>query len=113
MGRHIYSDIHEYFFVMFSIYAWLTQLTYRKTNFQGGKPTCWTPELIEQLKEVDNRESRAFEVWLENILEGYISDFTVDTIKSYSDTEREFFKGPRGIFLLSLQLWINMLIYEK
>ena len=48
-----------------------------------------------------------------HILEGYIIEFVVDTIRSYSDVEREFFKGPRGRFLLSLQLCIKMLIYEK
>ena len=46
-------------------------------------------------------------------MEGYITEFVVDTVKSYNDTEREFFKGPRGIFILSLQLWIKMLICEK
>ena len=52
-------------------------------------------------------------MWLDNILEGYIIKFTVNTIKSYIDTEREFFKGQRGMFLLSLQFLIKMLICEK
>ena len=52
-------------------------------------------------------------MWLDSILEGYIAKFVVDTVKSYSDVEREFFQGPRGRFLLSLQLWIKMLICEK
>ena len=88
-------------------------MTYRKTNFQGGKPTYWTPEMIQQLKEVDNRALRAIEVCIDNILEEYIIEFAVDTVKSCNDAEREFFKGPRGRFLLSLQLWIKMLICEK
>ena len=46
-------------------------------------------------------------------MEGYITEFTIDTVKYYSATEREFFKGPRGRFLLSFQLSIKMLIYEK
>ena len=71
------------------------------------------PKLIEQLKEVYHRASRAVKVWIDIILEGYITEFTVDTVKSYSDAEREFFKGPRGIFLLSLELWIKILICEK
>ena len=52
-------------------------------------------------------------MWIENILEGYITEFVFDTVKSYIDAERELFKGTRGIFLLSLQLWIKMLICEK
>ena len=69
--------------------------------------------MIQQLKEVDNRALRVVEVWLYSILEGYIIEFVVDIVKSYSDTERELFKGLRGRFLLSLQLLIKVLIYEK
>ena len=77
-------------------------MTYRKTNFQGGEPTGWNPELIQQLQEVDKKASRVVEVYLESILEGYITEFAVDTVKSYSDAESEFFNRPRGRFLLSL-----------
>ena len=96
LGRYLYFYLLEYFFIEFPIilYEWLAQLTYQKMNFQRGEPTFWTPELIQQLQEVDNRASRVFEVWLDNILEGYITQFTVGTIKSYSDMKREFFKGP-------------------
>ena len=50
---------------------------------------------------------------MDSILEGYITDFVVDIVKYYSDVEREFFSGPRGRFLLYLQLSIKMLICEK
>ena len=50
---------------------------------------------------------------MDSILEGYITEFGVDTTKSYSEAEREFFNGLRGRFLLSLQLSIKMLICEK
>ena len=46
----------------------------------------------------------------DSILEGYISEFAVDIVKSYPDAEREFFNGPRGRFLLSLQISIKILI---
>ena len=48
LESHIYFDIHEYFFVEFSIilYEWLAQLTFHKMDFQGGKPTYWTPNLF-------------------------------------------------------------------
>ena len=69
--------------------------------------------LIQQLQEVDNKALRVVKVWLDNILEGYITNFMVNIVKYYSDTERDFFKGTRGRFLLSLQLSIKMLIFEK
>ena len=59
-----------------------------------------TQELIQELQETDNKELWVVELWCDNILEGYITEFAVDTIKSYNETEREFFNGPRGSFLL-------------
>ena len=50
---------------------------------------------------------------MDSILEGYITEFAVETTKSYNEVEREFFNGPRGRFLLSLQLSIKMLVCEK
>ena len=50
---------------------------------------------------------------LDKSSEGYISEFAVDTVKYYSEAEREFLKAPRGMFLLSLQLSIKILIGEK
>ena len=89
------------------------QFTYKKKNFQGGEPTSWTPELIQELQEIDNRVSQVVEVWLDSILECCIMEFVVDTTKYYSEVERYFFNGPRGRFLLSLQLSIKMLVCEK
>ena len=73
----------------------------------------WTLEIIQELQETDNKASRAVRVWLDSILEGYITEFMVDNNKSYSESERKFFNGPRGRFLLSLQLSIKMLVCEK
>ena len=75
--------------------------------------TSWTPELIQALKETNNKASRAVEIWWDSILEGYITEFVVDTNKSFSEAKREFFSGPRGSFLFLLQLSIKKLVYEK
>ena len=77
------------------------------------KSAITTSELIQELQETDNKASQDVEAWMDNILEGYITKSMVDTTKSYSEEEREFFNGPRGRFLLSLQLSIKMLISEK
>ena len=69
--------------------------------------------MIQELQEIDNKASQAVEIWMDSILEGYITKFAVDATKSYSEAEREFFNGPRGRFLLSLHLSIKMLVYEK
>ena len=51
--------------------------------------------------------------WLNNLLEGFITEFAVDTLKAYSEVERLFFKGYRGKYLNSLNLWIKMLLCEQ
>ena len=65
------------------------------------------------MQETDNRASHAIEVWLDSILEGYITEFVVDTNKYYSKAERYFFNATRGRLLLSLQLSIKMLVCKK
>ena len=65
------------------------------------------------LKETSNKVSQEIEVWLDSILEGYITKFAVDTNKSFNEAEREFFNGPHGRFTLSLQLSIKQLVYEN
>ena len=57
--------------------------------------------------------SRDVEFWVHNILDGYIIDFSVDTIKSYSEVETTFFQGPRARYLTFLRTWIKMLVCKK
>jgi hypothetical protein len=42
-----------------------------------------------------------------------VKEFTVDTLKSYSTAEADFFKGFRGKYLNNLSLYIKMLLAEK
>ena len=95
------------------MHEWLEKFTTKKTNFQGGESTSYTLELIQELQEIDNKASRDIEVWLDSILEGYITEFAVDTNRSFSEAERELFSGTRGRFLLSLQLSIKQIVYKK
>ena len=43
--------------------------------------------MIEQLKIVRNHVSRVVDFWIDSILEGYIIEFDVDTITSYSEAQ--------------------------
>ena len=97
LDRYIHDGPHEWFFCEFPIilYEWLVKFAYKKKNFQGGEPTSWTLELIQELQETDNKASQAVEVWLDSILEGYITKFAVDTNNSFSEAEREFFRTKR------------------
>ena len=82
LDRYIHDGPHEWFFCEFPVLLqeWLAKFTKKKTNFQGGEPTSWTPELIQELQETNNKASWAVEVWLDSILEGYIIEFEVAPI---------------------------------
>ena len=69
--------------------------------------------MIERMKRVNNPILRVVDFWVDSILEGYITDFDVDTITSYSEVEQKFFRGPRNRYLSSLNMWIKMLVSEK
>jgi hypothetical protein len=57
--------------------------------------------------------SRAVDLWFDNTIGWYITEFSIDRVESYSQAERYFFKGPREKFLHFLNLRINMLLHEN
>ena len=103
LQRYIFTYLHKIFFAEFLIifYEWVSRIVERKNYFKGDQPTS------------QNSISKIFDYWFDSILGGYITEFLVDTVKSYSAAEREFFQGPRGKFLNSLRLWTKMLLCEK
>jgi len=107
--------MHEIIFCEFLVifHEWLSRIVERKNCFKRDQPTSWNPSLINHLENSRNPISRVADYWFDCILGGYITEFVVDTIKSYSTVEQEFFKGPRGKFLNSLKLWTKMLLCEK
>ena len=82
LGWYIYSYIHDIFFVEFPIvlHEWLCKLATQQRNFQAGELKEWSPFLIERLKRINNPISRAMDFWVDSILEGYITEFVVETI---------------------------------
>ena len=65
------------------------------------------------MKSVNNAVSRAVDFWITRTLEAFVTEFTIDTHTSFSEAERQFFKGPRVKYLNSLSLKIKMLLAEK
>ena len=47
--------------------------------------------------------SSAVDYWVDNILEGYITEFVIDTSTSSSEVEKKKFQAPRGRYCLSLK----------
>jgi hypothetical protein len=62
---------------------------------------------------VNNKFTHAVDFWLDNIVVGYITEFAVDTSKSYSVEENDFLKGPRGRYIRSLYTSIKRLLHDK
>jgi hypothetical protein len=50
----------------------------------------WNPKEIAQLQRVDKKFTCEVDFWLESIVAGFITEFAVDTAKSYNATEQEF-----------------------
>jgi hypothetical protein len=73
----------------------------------------WNPMDITQLQQVNNKFMCIVDFWLDNIVAGFITEFVVDTPKSYTGVEKEFLKGPRGRYIGSLYTSINILLYDN
>jgi hypothetical protein len=48
----------------------------------------WNPEEIVQLQRVDNKFTHVVDFWLDNIVVGFITEYSVDTTKLYSADEQ-------------------------
>jgi hypothetical protein len=115
LGRHIFTDIHDIFFggIHKDIYEWLARLADTQFEIRSKPLVVWTSTLIKKVKIFYNTVTRALDHWFDSIAGGYITDFSIDRVESYSQEERYFFKGPRGKFLHFLKLKIKMLLHEK
>jgi hypothetical protein len=113
--RYVFTYLHEIFFGEFPVILieWLEILVEKIRRFGAIAPRNWNPKLVINLNIVSNPTTRAIDFWLDNVLGGYVTEFAVDCIQSYSVTEGDFFKVPCGRFLKSLNTWINMLLCEK
>jgi hypothetical protein len=98
MQRYVFTDLHEIFFGKFPkiLTEWLERLVEKTGRFSVVASKNWTPELVRQLNSISNPTTRAIDFWLDSVLGGYVTEFAVDCIQSYSVAERYFFKGPRG-----------------
>jgi hypothetical protein len=92
---------------------WLARLVDTQFEIRSTPPMVWTTTLIKKVKRVDNIVFRAVDPWFDSTIGGYITEFDIDRVESYSQAERYLLKGPRGKFLHFLKLNIKMLLHEK
>jgi hypothetical protein len=53
------------------------------------------------------------DLWIDNIVAGFITEFVVDTVNSYTAVEKDFLKLPIGRYIISFYTSINILLYEN
>ena len=84
LQRYIFTDLHESFFATFpsELHAWLSRLVENETFSRRVKPIDWTLEAIQRLEREDNLISRIVDYWLNSLLEGFVTEFVVDTLKA-------------------------------
>ena len=95
------------------MYEWIPKLTDSQGRCNLNNPIVWTPELVCRLEASEDKIVRVVDHWLDRIIGGFITEFAVDTLVSYSEVERRFLKGPQGKYVKSLNTWIKMLLCEK
>ena len=95
------------------LYEWLSILVTQQTNFHRREVVEWSDQFVHEITSVSNTISKDFDFWVDSIFQGYITEFSVETITSYSEAKIIFFQGPRRRYLLSISTWIKMLVYEK
>jgi hypothetical protein len=94
LDKYSFTDLHEVFFYKFPhiLQEWIKRLKYSHPTNQI-RQLEWNPEDIMQLQRVDNKFTCAVDFWLDNIIVEFITEFVVDTTKSYSIVEQELLKG--------------------
>ena len=86
--------MNEIFFCEFPIILekWLLKLYKKKRYFAGCVLMVCTPKFIQTIKCVYNKISSAIHYWLDSIHAGYVTEFTVENLKSYNTTEKRVFQ---------------------
>ena len=68
---------------------------------------------ITQLQKSNNKFMRTVDFQSDSIVAGFITEFAVDTMKSYNKEEQGFLKGPRSRDIRLLYTSINILFYDN
>jgi hypothetical protein len=81
----VFTDLHEAYFCLFPelLQEWILRLKYtHMTNHI--RTVVWTTKNIVRLERVNKKFMHAVDFWLDNITAGFIIEFVVDTMKSYT-----------------------------
>ena len=87
--------------------------TTTNTALRPLESIVWVQAMVDRLKELDKKWTRAIDFWFSRVKEGYIIEFVVEYTNYFRDIERKFTYGPMKRLLVEIPLWIKMLFMEK
>ena len=92
LDRYLYTEIHEIFFCSFlvELYEWITKLADDQRRWRLDSPIVWTLELVWRLEASEDKIAHVVDHWLDCIVGEFVTEFTVDTLDSYSDASDAF-----------------------
>jgi hypothetical protein len=101
LQRYVFTILHDILFIDFSIVLleWLQRLDENNGTFLTIILRSWNPELIHQVNTISNHISLAIDFWLDSVLGGYITDFSIYHTQSYSAAKRDLFKGLHAEYI--------------
>ena len=110
----MFTNLHEAYFYYFLDFLQELLLRLKDTHPTNRISLVeWTTENIAWLERVNKKFTHAVDFWLDSITAGFITEFSVNTMKSYTTVKYDFLKGPRGMYIRSLYTSINILLHDK
>jgi hypothetical protein len=91
----VFTYLHESYFCYFSnlLQEWILRLKdTHPTNWI--RPVEWTVENSARLEKFNKKFTHAVDFWLDSITTGFITEFVVDRVNSYTVAEKDFLNGP-------------------
>jgi hypothetical protein len=73
----------------------------------------WTTKNITHLEKVNNKFTWTVNFSLDNMIAGFITEFGVYTVKSYSVAKQDALKGQIGRYIISVYMLIKILLHDK
>ena len=88
----MYMEIHRIFFACFpsKLYEWIAKLADNQGRCRLDKPIVWTLELVRRIEASYDKITRAMDHWLDPIIGGFITEFSVDITINYSEADDVF-----------------------
>lgn len=69
------------------LHKWLSKLADSEPTWKHADPILWTPYLVKHLEGSNYKVVRVVDYWIDKILNGLITEFSIDTYVSYSEAE--------------------------